>query len=375
MNNMANKISPLLVMICILLSKAAGQLPLPQRITDLDIQKFNVITIEINPSDKNVQLFHIDSILVVDARPDTLSIGLAQNYNQKPYFINSFHSFSVEAEKFVNNYIIRDGSDSLSVLMVVKKFWVCGILKKDDNQQLNGLNHDTVSRRVTNLQAKIEFYLKNRSDYYILYRFDSTLVKDRWASQDASELVEATLRASLSKLIGMSPGLQNVPEGKRKFSWDEIELHYNKRFDIPILRDSILVPGVYLSFDDFKNNQPTQKNFELSKDKLTALIFIRQPDGKLFPVKDAWGYCDGRNLFIRSLSNYFLLQRRENSFYIYGSKEFGHKTVFSLPNTGAITEAVSGSSGVNYVPGEASSEGFNLKLRPFELDWDDGRLK
>lgn len=358
-----------------LLSDVFGQVPLPQRKADLDIGKFNGITIEIPASEKKIKIFHIDSILVVDARPDTLSIGLAQNYNHKPYFINLLFGFSTVMGQFVNDYVVSDHSDSLSVVMIVKKFWISGIIKRDDNQNLNGLQSDTVSRRITNLQARIEFYLKDRSDYYALYRFDSTLSKNRWASQDASELVEETLTASLSKLVSMSPGIHQMMNGKRKFSWDEIELHNHKRFDLPILNDSVYVSGIYLSFDEFKNNDPSEKNFEMSKDKLTALIFVRQPDGKLVPVHDAWGYCDGRNLYIRSLSNYFLLQRRENSFYTYGSKEYGHKTVFSFPGTGIATEAISGTSGANYIPGEASSEGFTMKLRPYAVDWDDGQLK
>jgi hypothetical protein len=365
-----------MIMTCCLFSIALGQIPIPQiRKADYDIQKFNIVHIELKSTNKIIQHVPIGSIQIVDARPDTQAIGLAQNYDQAPYFISSRHDFSTDVEKFVNDYIVYDKSDSLSAVMVFKKFWVSGIMDKEDNQRLNDLSRGTVSQRVTNLQARIEFYLKAGPDYYILYRFDTTLVNDRWASQDAPELVEETLKASLYKLIEMSPRLHDMIAGKKKFSWDEIEEHNRKKFDLPILHDSVLVAGVYYSFEDFKNNNPPQKTFELGKDKLTSVIYIRQQDGKLATVNDAWGYCDGRNLYILSLSNYFRLQRRANSFYIYGAKKYTHKNVINIPGTGLVTSAFTGSTGKFSNPVEYGSEGFNLKFRPFELDWDDGELR
>ncbi|PWT70612.1 MAG: hypothetical protein C5B59_19580 [Bacteroidetes bacterium] len=356
------------------LSGSIAQVALPHKKVDLDIEKFNIKTIRITAADKKINLPSLSSIHIVDARPDTSSIGLAQNYNQKPYFINTSGYFSAEAGQFVKDYVVCDKSDSLSVVMVIKKFWICGIMDKDNSPQFNGLVHDSISQRITNLQARIEFYLKSGFDYYVLYRFDSTFTRPRWASQDAAELVAESIKASLSKLVVISPRLPGILAERRKFSWDQIEMHNKKGFDLPILKDSLLRAGVYFSFEEFKNNAPTQKEFELSNDKLTALIFIRQPDGKLTPVNNAWGYCDGKNLFIKSLSYYFRLQKRENSFYIYGSKRYAHTTVFNIPG---ITETISGSSRSSnvFVPGETSSESFNLKLRPFELDWDDGQLK
>ena len=372
---MVNKISLWILIFGTILSVAIGQVPLPHRKVDIDIEKFNLKTISITAQDKKINLSSLAAIHIVDARPDTSTIGLAQNYNQKPYFINTSNYFSMEVGQFVNGYIVCDKSSSLSVVMVIKKFWISGIQDKGNSQQFNGLIHDSVSQRVTTLQARIEFYLKNKTDYYALYRFDSTFTTARWPSQDAAELAEVALKASLSKLFFISSRFPSVFAERRKFSWEEIDLHNKKGFDLPILKDSALVSGVYFSFEDFKNNAPSQKKFELSNDKLAALILIKDPDGKLTPASNAWGYCDGKNLFVRSLSYYFRLQRRENSFYIYGAKRYAHTTVFSIPGTGIITESISGSSGTSYVPGEATSEGFNMKLRPFELDWDDGQLK
>jgi hypothetical protein len=368
-----DKSNATLVLTWLWFSQTIGQVALPTRKADLDITKFNTVIIDVKSSESKTQVSHIASIHIVDARPDTLSVGLAQNYNERPYFINVKDNFSNVAQVLIDNEVDYDKTDSLSVVMIVKKFWISGILDKDNTLPLNGLNKDTVSQRVTNLQAKIEFYLKYRSDYYTLYRFDSTFRSSRWPSQDASEMFAAAFKTSLSKLLYASPVLYNMMTGKRKFSLEEIIAHDKKIYDLPILTDTALTAGVYFSFEDFKNNNPSEKHFEISNDKLTSLIFINQPDGKPVAVKDAWGYCDGKNLFVRSLSNYFRLQRRGNSFYIYGSKRYRHKTVFS--GEGIITSTVSGNSGGSYVPGESNSEGFNLKLRPFELDWDDGQLR
>jgi hypothetical protein len=349
-----------------------GQIPLPYRSENLKINGFSKKIVEIISLKDPIYLQNIGSIEVVDARPDTIAIGLASLNNKKPFFVVSEGAFAYDAQQFLNASIHFTKPDSFSVVMVIKKFWVTGGLDNEMEQKIRNTGIDTSTGKISSLLAKMEFYLKRGSDYFILYRFDSTITRNLSVSRDASALVEQALVSSISKLSEINSKFQSISESKRKFSWDEIEAHNQKRFDMPVLKDSVHIRGVYFSFEEFKNNNPGQRDFEIQRDKLADLIFIKQADGKLVPERDAWGYCDGRDLYIKSLENYFLLQRQGNAYYIYGAKELKHKRV--IPLVGPVSNATFGGPTRTTNPVAPTSEGFTLKLRPYELDWDNGEL-
>ena len=363
-----------LTAIC-LYSIVFSQRPLPEyRNEDLKIKNFSRRIVEFKSSKETIDLQNIRSIDVIDARPDTMAIGLALISKHIPFFATSQTVFAYDAQQFLNNSIHFNKPDSFSVLMVIKKFWLTGGLDEEMEQQIQNTDVDSSSKKIGSILARIEFYLKKGSDHFILYRFDTTITRNIYVSKDASILVEQALISSLSRLKEMDSKFQTISETKRKFSWDEIRAHDQKRFDIPVLKDSAHIRGVYFSIEEFKNNNPGQRDFEVEKDKLIDLIFVKQPDGKSVPIRDAWGYCDGKNLYIRSMENYFLLQRECNAFYIYGSKEFKHKKVAHDQGMESGSNAAGGTTHFTNPLEKTSKRHLALELKPYELDWDNGEL-
>jgi len=360
----------------LLYSVIFSQRPIPAfRSEDLKIKKFSRRIVEFKLPKEPIYLQNLQSIEVVDARPDTMAVGLALISKHIPFFAISPGGFTDDAQQFLNSSIQFTKPDSFSVVMVIKKFWLTGGLDEEMERQIQNTDIDSSSKKIGSLLTRIEFYLKRRSDYFILYRFDTTITRNLYVSKDASILAEAGLISSLSKLKELDSKFQSICETKRKFSLDEIEAHNQKQFDIPVLKDSSLVRGVYFSFEEFKNNHPGQRDFEVEKDKLIDLIFIKQADGKPVPVRDAWGYCDGKNLYIRSMENYFLLQREQNAFYIYGAKEYKHKKVAQDPDMDAGSNPVTGVTTHYKNPLQKTSKRhLALELRSYVLDWDSGGL-
>jgi hypothetical protein len=136
------------------------------------------------------------------------------------------------------------------------------------------------------------------------------------------------------------------------------------------LKDSLLVPGVYLTFEEFKTNSPSVTQFEVTKDKLNDFIYVRQSGGRQIPLSDVWGYCDSSHqMFVKSKYNFFKLQRRQNAFYIYGSnqtvREVYHYYYPGYPGSNGLPPTYSSSS---------TSEDFVMTLKPFQLDWETGEL-
>jgi hypothetical protein len=349
-----------------------------QRKEDLKINKFYKTSVPINSPEDSVSIA-IHSISIVDARPDSSAIGLVQIFKLDPRFIVTQRNFQLESEQFVNKYVRCAKSDSFSVVMVLKKFWISTDVHKFDETKIWDIDEDTSKEIKVSLFAKIEIYLYKDSDYYALYRFDSVFSVDAKKSMNIAGnihkgavryLVQDALETSLSNLANMDPRWKSIVSTKRKFTRQEIEAHNRKYFEIPVLKDSSLVPGVYLTFEEFKTNNPSVKEFQVTKDKLNDIISIKRPDGEQIPLRDAWGYCDSSNhIFIRCNFNYFRLQRRQNAFYIYGSKHtaFVKRTYSSAPMP-------SSTGGPPMWGGTYSSERFELLLRPFQLDWDSGTL-
>ena len=120
------KIVFLLTLNSFLCSFSWGQVPLPERGEDYHIENFKTRVIEIKPSNTVIKFTHVDSILIKDARPDTLSVGLTQQNNQKPFFLVFGQDFATEMVEFVNAHTVYGRSNSLSIVMVVKKFWISG---------------------------------------------------------------------------------------------------------------------------------------------------------------------------------------------------------------------------------------------------------
>jgi hypothetical protein len=246
------------------------------------------------------------------------------------------------------------------------------------------MKEDTSNGINVSLFTNIEFYLFKDSGYYALYRFDSAFSTDikkpiniagintagNKQKSFVGLLVQEALETSLSKLETMDWKKNTTVSSKRKFTWSEIEAHEHKNFDIPVLNDNVMVPGVYLTFEEFKSNSPSITRFEITKDKLNDFIYIKQSDGRQVSLLNVWGYCDSSNqIFVRSKYNYFKLQRRQNAFYIYGSNQTIHEFHYRY------YPGFQGISGSPYIPATGSNtEDYELALKPFQLDWETGEL-
>jgi hypothetical protein len=246
------------------------------------------------------------------------------------------------------------------------------------------IKEDTSEGINVSLFANVEFYLCNDFSYYALYRFDSVFSADikkpiniagintagNKQKSFVGLMVQEALESSLNKLESMDWKKNANLSSKRKFTWSEIVAHENKVFDTPVMKDSLLVPGVYLTFEEFKSNSPSVTRFEVTKDKLNDFIYIKQSDGRQVPLSDVWGYCDSSNqIFVRLKYNYFKLQRRQNAFYVYGSNQ----TVREF-HTGYYP-GYPGIYGSSYITvGSITTEDYVLTLKPFQLDWETGEL-
>jgi hypothetical protein len=375
--------------ICVLFYASFSQTISSQRKEDMNIKKFHKAAVFINSPEDSVSI-PIHSISVVDAMADSSAIGLYQLFDLEPRFMVTPGGFRAAAESYLKKYVHCSKTDSFSVVMVLKKFWIStdayksnngNVVSNYDTRYLLSLKKDT-SKLTISLFTNIEFFLFKDSGFYALYRFDSVfsvniknavhlaIIAGNRRESYATLMVQDALETSLSKLAIMNSQWNTIISSKRKFTWHEIESHEHQVFDIPVLKDSLPVPGVYLTFEEFKSNSPSVTEFEVTKDKLNDFIYAKQSDGRQVSLVNVWGYCDSSNqIYIFSNHNFFKLQRKQNAFYVYGSD----KTIHEF-HTSPMGPMPSANGSQQMTGGGITSDDYKLLLKPFQLDWDSGKL-
>src|SRR5258706_5616319 len=153
---------------------------------------------------------------------------------------------------------------------------------------------------------------------------------------------------------------------KKKFSTDDIKQNYQKRFEIPILSMNRVSRGIYLSFDDFKNDKPSYPRFKFKISKYSADVTVGQ-NGKEIILTDYWGFFDGADYYIKPGLLPFKAIRRGNTFDLFGSLQGDdHNFIIGiLGNAGRLDAGTSGYVSVpqSYVP-----------IYPLQVDMETGSV-
>jgi len=338
---------------------------------DHDLKNFSQITLSMPKPRSKIELQNISSLEVIDARADTSSVGFMQKRYINTYFLVLPGGLKTKANEFVNNSFNFDKKNSTGkIVMVIKKLWLTDELSLLENEYVHNERKSFDNKYTSGIKIKIEFYFIKSIDHYALYRYDTTLNDIENIEKNASTYLYSAFTGSLSKLISVVKNGINV-ENRRRLSWDQIQKHNAEDFDLPILKDVALTKGVYSTIEEFKNNNPSQKNFEIQEDAISDMLYILEPDGNKSIARNIWGYCDGKNAFVKSADNFFLLQRIENAFYIYGSKRITkkHYTLVSREKHISSSDSISNSR-TDY-----TKSFFKLVLEPLQLDWDTGKLE
>jgi hypothetical protein len=208
--------------------------------------------------------------------------------------------------------------------MIVKELWLSeeenDIDAKDKIQDVN------VEKRLystSDAKLRFEFYLQKDEKYYAIFRFDTTLFRTLPLKSYAAGFIETALISSLDRLSKYN--FTNISNTKTPLSLTDIYNYNNRRFEYPILKDTSFKKGVYASFEEFKNNNPSIPEFEVKKGKLGDVLYVKMENGESVASRSVWGYCDGKKLYIKTGDNYYQLYRIDNSFYFNGSKEISRK--------------------------------------------------
>jgi hypothetical protein len=260
-------------------------------------------------------------IRVIDYRWDTARIGLvaAGESSEDQVVFRKASAAGALAAWLDSAYTQPKGA--YTMLVVIKDLWISDSV---DYAQTEEMRHNTYYKVTRwNLAFRLEAYLRAGEGYIPLTYMDTTLTDSFCMA----------------------------------------------RFDYPMDTAVRLMKGVYASAEEFRNNQPSIGDFEITNDKQGNLeLRIRDKDGQYNYTHTLWGFCDSNRVFVMMDGNCFPVFKVHHQWYVLGSNEYrtasGVMIPFALP-LGPYA----------FVWGIVSAnETVYRKLRLFRLDTESGRV-
>lgn len=323
----------------------------------------------------NPSLFH--GFTIIDERADTTRFGV---HTELGMFNN------VKNRQFVFSRLLRDEMSghlnayfankraAYSAVIVVRTLWLSDAnYGKEDFVKAN----DPVELRkhVAKLKFKAEVYAEKDSIFTPLFRYDSVIysqakINNNYSQKlDYDEMVHQ-LADMIDDLADSASITLNANAGSRKkLQWKDIQQFNRSRFDAVINKDSTLVRGVYASFEEFKNNQPSISDFEIKDEKGRSILYIKDNGGESYYSHTAWGYCDGKTIYVMKDGILVPTWKEGNAWYLFGISEVTIQVGGGMTHAPGSTYGTPGST--YYEPGYSKNI---TQKHVYTVDMDNGKV-
>jgi hypothetical protein len=292
-----------------------------------------------NPNNLRVKMFELSvktvapgslklpfqSIKIMDSRLDTSKLGfrLSRRFlSSNSVFEKIMLSPGIEKgiENFYNEYYEHNFTTNGKVLLIsVRKLWINNIPAGQGENQKKDIDRLSLSQQ--DIHAKFEYFLGTENVYVPLKRIDTvfklttdTKVED-YDPKDENKL--PFLCFALEKMvenINYELYIKDL-EKKKKMSVEVIQEYNATAKNIPILNEPVK-KGVFLTFNEFKNNQPSVISF--SKKKIPKKKIYEITDEKGNVILDYFAYYDGEKLAMaKRLADLFATNISQDNYGMY----------------------------------------------------------
>jgi hypothetical protein len=256
---------------------------------------------------------------VLDERPDTGRIGVhtcipdfGSKHDRQLIFTRSA---ALEISSYLNRHFARRGAP-YTALIVLRTLWL-----SDASYIREDMVRDPDKRfDRTHIRLKAEIYALRDGHYLPILRFDSFLVAlKKPLYQERSPYYEwgQNLGDLFDDLADSVARLTALKQDKGRWvGWEDIRQFNTARFDAAIDDNTPRARGVYANFKEFRNNTPSITDFEIRLEDNQRLLYIRE-SGVAYYSHDAWGYCDGKDIYIMRDGALCPAWKEEKAFYFY----------------------------------------------------------
>lgn len=105
----------------------------------------------------------------------------------------------------------------------------------------------------------------------------------------------------------------------------ELNKRYQQRFEKPILKTETFTKGVYKTSNEFISNNPSIKEYEFKKDKKATILYTKTANNEWSPARTAYGFCDGKTIWINVNNIFHPLIRQGNTFEFIADLKYARR--------------------------------------------------
>jgi hypothetical protein len=316
----------------------------------------------------NASLFR--NFVVVDQRPDTARIGIHTRYTTFHHAHDCQLMFrqtaAREIEAFLNSHFSRPDAP-YTAFIVLRTLWLsdASYIREDMIRDPDKLYEKT------HIRLKAELYAARDSQYIPIFRYDTLQITRRTRNKYFEKSSYSSWDEDLAALIGNLADSASLTTARkagqsRTIGLEDIIRFNQSRFDNPINEGKPLKPGVYTGFDEFRDNAPSIANFEIKMENGARLLYIREAGGSVYYSHKAWGYCDGKNVYV--MRDGYLQQawRVGKAWYFYALSD---KEVYTIGPDGTprSSSPLTGKPGPAGTPSAATPDGSLVGIAKEEL--------
>jgi len=343
------------------------------------------VTIHLKNSDGPLLPSSFRHFEVIDERADTSRIGI---HTFNPIFGNSRNRQLIfqrpaagEIAAWLNDHFTRPDAP-YTALIVLRNLWLSDAnYIREDKVKNPQILYDR-----THIRLKAEIYAVRDSFFVPILRYDTLQTYKR--SNEYNNLStyyalwDRDVSAILSDMADSASGLAPArTDHGRQLHREDISQFNRSRFNPAITDTAALTPGVYASFEEFRSNAPSIQNFEIKLENKNRLLYIKDAGGNSYYSHDAWGYCDGKSVYV--MRDGFLCPAwREGNGYYFFSLAYKENTSTSYAPTfqpGSPTIVSPSGAVIPGTPGQfmtyptATTYKANLQ-RIYAIDMDSGKV-
>jgi hypothetical protein len=287
------------------------------------------------PSTKVSSIYY--KLKVLDNRKDTTNIGIIQKgaFNRKAFLVSKI-SLSNQLENYFKNMIVTNENSNKELILNLREFRFAEVTSFTEEGYC---------------YIRAEIFSKNDTIYKKIDQID--VVSN---VNSAFDVTKKNIRTGTEKLMNfIAKNIATEKEGDYYTFDDIINIDKIEKANIPVYNTTNYVDGIYMTYSNFSNQTPNQKDFIVSKNKKGKIINLEiERNGSKIEVDSDQIYCfiDQGIIYLSTNYGYYPLEFKDNDFYFNGKSKVTAKTgnvVVASMFFGVIGGLIASESSANFI--------------------------
>ncbi len=253
----------------------------------------------------SIKLYFPGDVEFVDERADKNKLGFVRMGEDNSFFNLLFPEQSIRYINSSFHHIIKPTNNNISLRIVIRHMWMSQIITEPTGKFTDNIY-------LCFCYFKADYYREVDGKVQLAGELDTVFSLRKWMGHASDDLMKKTLITALTH-CDILPASSN-PYYPVKLLYDSLD----NQFNYPILKTAIPKKGIYLTYENFLNNNPEEADFEVKTKKGGTYLACNTIDTSV--TNEAWGYSDGFCTYKHLNEDYYKMNRVQNTFELAGPR-------------------------------------------------------